>query len=94
MDYLFHNFEVLGSPGQKSQLPLYYGLGGRVKLKDNSNNKNKDNDTLVGIRLPVGVSYLFKDAPVDLFGEIAPILDVVPETDFGWGAALGARFYF
>lgn len=94
LDYLFHNFEILSSPGQKGQFPLYYGFGGRVKLKDNSENAHKDNETLAGIRLPLGISYLFENARVDLFAEIAPILDVVPKTEFGWGAGFGARFYF
>lgn len=94
MDYLLHNFETLYSPGQKNSFVLYYGLGGRVRLKDNSANKNKDNETLIGLRLPLGISYLFRDAPVDFFGELAPILDIVPDTAFGWGAAFGARIYF
>ncbi len=93
LDYLFHNFEVFNSPGQEDQLVLYYGLGGRAKLKDNSENDNKDSETLVGVRMPLGISYLFKDAPAELFAEIVPILNVVPETDFGWGASFGARIY-
>lgn len=94
MDYLLHNFEIFNSPGQQEQLALYYGLGGRLRLKDNSDKDNKNDEVLVGVRLPVGITYLFKDAPVDIFLEAVPILDVVPDTDFGWGAAFGAHFYF
>ena len=41
----------------------------------------------------VGLSYMFADAPFDLFVEIVPILDLVPDTDFDLNAAIGVRWY-
>lgn len=78
-DYLFHNFGLI-----QQNLPLYYGLGARVKLED---------DVKVGIRIPVGIAYLF-EAPLDTFLEIVPLLDLVPDTEFGLNAAIGVRYYF
>lgn len=85
IDYLMgHNFL-----DQRSRVPLYYGLGGRVRIKDNG-----DSDPLIGVRIPVGISYIFPNDPFDIFLEIAPIIDVIPDTDFGLNSAIGARYYF
>ena len=74
---------------------VYYGAGGRIKLKDDDNSKERSNsDTRVGIRIPIGVTYIFENKPLDLFIEVVPILDVVPETDLRLNAALGIRYYF
>lgn len=95
MDYLVHDYTIFRSAGVKGKLPLYYGIGGRIKLKDNDNNRNRNNDdTLVGVRVPIGVAYLLPQDPFEFFGEIVPTLDVAPDTDLDINAALGFRYYF
>ena len=84
-DYLIHNFFLRLPKDFIGRLPVYYGVGCRIKL---------DEDALVGIRIPFGISYLFAHAPVDLFVEVVPILDVTPDTDLDINAAIGVRFYF
>lgn len=81
-DYLFHDYSLIKS--REGRIPFYYGIGGRIKLAD---------DPLVGIRIPVGIAYEFEGAPVDIFVEVVPLLDLVPETEFDFNAALGVRFY-
>lgn len=94
-DYLVHYFYPVKSEGFRGKLPLYAGVGGRLKLeKDDGGNRRNDDDSLLGVRIPFGISYIFSDVPVDLFGEIVPILDVFPDTEFDVNAAVGARFYF
>ncbi len=87
-DYLRHNFRVLQDELDISegQLPLYYGIGGRVRVDED--------DTRLGIRFVLGVSYLFEDAPFDAFIEMAPIMDLVPETELNANAGIGFRFWF
>lgn len=83
-DFVDHRrdlFEV--EPGS---LPLYYGVGLRVKFFDA--------DAAIGVRFPVGLNYLFEDDPFDAFIEVVPILDLAPDTDFSLNASLGARYYF
>lgn len=82
-DYLFHKFDLIKV--EKGKIPLYYGIGGRIKLGD---------DTNVGVRVPVGLEYLFASAPVDIFLELVPRLDLVPDTEFGIDGGLGARYFF
>ncbi|MDD2271498.1 MAG: DUF3996 domain-containing protein [Desulfuromonadaceae bacterium] len=94
-DYLIHNFGVLNTGSLGGKLPLYYGIGGRIKFENSDNRSGHDhNDTLLGVRVPFGISYLFAKAPVDLFAEIVPVLDIAPDTDFHINGAIGARFYF
>lgn len=94
-DYLIHNFGVLNTGTLGGKLPLYYGIGARIKFENNDNRSgHDDNDTLLGVRVPFGISYIFAKAPVDLFAEIVPILDLAPDTDLDINAAIGARFYF
>jgi hypothetical protein len=56
--------------------------------------EGSDEGTTAGVRVPVGVSYLFERSPVDLFGEVVPILDVSREADFELNAVVGLRYYF
>ena len=94
-DYLIHNFYLLQPKDFNGRLPAYFGVGGRIKIKDANEGKvRNEKDTLVGIRIPFGISYLFADAPVDLFVEVVPILDVAPDTDLDINAAIGVRYYF
>lgn len=83
-DYLWHNYNVFDEV-KTGSLPFYYGVGGRVVLADN--------DAVIGVRVPVGVNYLFEDSPVGLFMEIAPILNLAPSTDFDVDGSVGVRFY-
>ena len=82
-DFLFHNFNVFQV--DKGQLALYYGFGGRVKFAD---------ETLVSVRVPLGLSYQFEKTSIELFLEVAPMLDVVPATEVGVAGGAGFRFYF
>jgi hypothetical protein len=81
-DYVWHNILTRASSGQ---LAVYYGIGGRVIFSDDPN---------AGARIPIGLDYQFTSAPIDIFVELAPILDVIPETDFDLGGDLGVRFWF
>ena len=94
-DYLIHNFGILKTGDVGGRLPLYFGVGGRLKLENHDSPKGRNShDALLGVRIPLGISYLFAKAPVEIFAEIVPILDLVPDTEFDLNGAIGARFYF
>lgn len=79
-DFLFHSwFE------DTENLAFYFGIGGRVIFDRNAN---------AGVRLPIGLNYVFEDIPFDLFIEAAPILDVTPDPEFAGNGAVGIRYYF
>jgi hypothetical protein len=85
-DYLYHFYNVFETPN----LPLYLGVGGRIKMK----NTERNTDTRLGVRIPFGMSYQFTEAPVDIFLEIVPILDLNPSTSGSINGAIGVRYYF
>jgi len=83
-DYLVHNFNLLKV--EEDKLALYYGIGGRIKIiKDESR---------VGVRIPLGINYIFEKAPLDIFLEFVPLLDLVPSTNFELNGAIGIRYRF
>ena len=48
----------------------------------------------IGVRLVGGICYEMKNAPFDIFAEVAPIVDFAPGTDLSGNGGIGARFYF
>ncbi|MBP9128267.1 MAG: hypothetical protein KBG07_05800 [Elusimicrobia bacterium] len=82
-DHLWH-FD-LDISRMQGRLPLYVGLGGRVLT---------GHDARVGVRVPLGISYMFPRIPIELFGEITPLLDFTPDTDTSVNGGAGIRFYF
>ena len=82
-DYVFHNFDLFHRDVGK--MAFYYGLGGRLKLTNNSR---------LGVRVPLGLNYMLKDNPLDIFLEVVPMLDLAPATTFTVNAAIGIRYFF
>ncbi len=83
VDYLFYRFDLI-QPA-RGALPLYFGLGGRVRF---------DHDDNFGVRFPLGMAYHFDDHPLELFLEIAPVLELVPGTKITGNSGIGIRYYF
>jgi hypothetical protein len=72
-----------------ANLPLYYGIGAKLKFG------NTDNpETRVGIRIPVGISWMPALVPLDIFLEVVPLLDLSPSARFKLNGAIGIRYYF
>lgn len=87
VDYLWHRTARLNH--NRGSLPWYYGIGGRMKTNDNAGA-----DDFLGVRFPIGLEFFPKDTPLDLFIEIVPVLDVAPDTELDFNAAVGARIVF
>jgi len=85
-DYLWHNFMLFRIKEGKGKLPLYMGLGGRIKVSDK--------DVLIGVRVPIGLTYIFPGDRLDVFLEAAPVLNLIPGTGFDLNAGTGIRYFF
>lgn len=83
LDHIFHNFRLIKA--ERHSIPFYYGIG--LRFKD-------EREDRLGVRFPLGIIYMFEDAPVDIFLEIVPIFDFVPKTELSFNAAIGARYFF
>lgn len=90
-DYLRHVNVIDVSKGF---LPFYYGIGARIRIRDDERFRNDDEDIWLGLRIPLGMTYLFTNAPLDIFVEIAPVVELIPSTDVDLDGGLGIRYYF
>lgn len=84
LDYLAHT--NARSDSDIGQILFYFGIGGRVKAEEE--------EERVGVRVPLGVAYEFDESPLDVFFEIAPILDLAPATEVRVNGGLGVRYFF
>lgn len=91
-DWLWHDFSLF--PVARGALPIHYGVGARFKSSSDNRSRGRGSDDRFGARAPVGISYHFDDRPLELFAELAPILDVAPSTRLSINAAVGVRWYF
>ena len=67
-DYLIHNFELIDV--SQGALPFYFGFGAKLGIGNNFS---------LGARVPVGLAYLFEDAPLDVFVEVVPALQLITQ---------------
>ena len=79
-DYLRHNWLDV----DKGSLALYYGLGARVLLA---------NESRFGARIPLGLQYILPETRLSLFFEVAPTLNLMPETSFDVNGGIGIRYF-
>jgi hypothetical protein len=83
-DYLWHT-PLKSADAALRRTNFYIGVGGRVRF---------ENDTRFGARVPLGFSHFIKDTPLDVFFEVAPIMDLAPETEVSANGGLGLRYFF
>ncbi len=74
------------------QFDGYYGVGGTWNYDADAD----DDDDLysVGIRLPFGITTLYRSIDVEAFAEAALAVDVMPSTNTVFQVYIGARYYF
>lgn len=81
---LKHNFDEFEI--KQGKMPFYYGGGVRLKVMEN--------DSRIGARAVVGMGYIFKTEPLEIFLEFGPVLDIIPSIEVDVTAGLGIRYYF
>jgi hypothetical protein len=84
MDYLWHSFESINSD---VRLPIYYGIGGRF-------NSGGGYNSSLAIRGVLGIAWLPRQAPFDMFLELVPSLQLTSGVGLAVEAGIGARYYF
>jgi len=88
-------------PGLITKVPElgpYIGLGVKLLFLNDEYKKDKEWDTgssiAIGARIPVGIKYIIKKVPIDIFLEAVPTLIIIPKVELGIDGAFGARYYF
>lgn len=72
----------------------YAGVGFFLDFEEHHHHRHHHHDWEAGVRVPVGVEHMFANAPVGVFLELAPTVQLIDEVDLGMMGALGARYYF
>lgn len=89
LDHLWYRSDLIVIDRQP--INVYAGVGLRLHEIERD---HKDNETEIGVRIPIGVEHSFNKIPVQIFGELAPALILVDYSAFVIDIALGIRFYF
>jgi hypothetical protein len=83
-DFLWHAFDAFNSA---EPYALFYGFGARL-------NGGNGSVPSLAIRVVSGIAWLPGEAPIDLFLELVPLLQLTPSRGFGIDAGVGARYFF
>lgn len=94
-DHLWHPLSIASTPS--FELPLYLGIGARLFDFDD-NDGNDFHGTAIGIRGPVGIAFDFNNVPLDIFFELALVMDFInydndSDVDVDVNGAIGLRYY-
>lgn len=82
-DYLWHWRHAIQS---SEEFVPYAGIGARVAAGRG--------EGIFGVRFVGGLAWWPHGAPIDVFVEVAPILDLVETTALSGNGGVGVRFYF
>ena len=94
-DYLWHPVSL--AHAEAFELPLYLGVGAR--FFSFGCNGCANNATALGVRVPFGIAMDFNETPIDIFFELAVVIDVFidyPGHNYGpdLDGAIGFRYWF
>ena len=84
MDHLWHSFTAIEST---ERFPLYYGIGGRI-------NTGAGYNSSFAVRGVIGIAWMPRDTPIDIFLELAPSLQLTSVTGFAIDGGFGFRYFF
>jgi hypothetical protein len=94
VDLLWHPWVL----DQKEAFALPVYLGGGLRLLNHNASGDDEDHVRIGLRVPVGILFDFTRIPLDVFAEIAGVLDYRTAGDASFGldvnGGAGARYYF
>lgn len=94
MDYLWHPISLVSTDA--FELPLYIGVGGRLLSFDYPGPNGRD--SVLGLRVPVGIAFDMNNIPFDFFATLTYTLDIYDRYYNGvysdLGMSIGARYWF
>jgi hypothetical protein len=90
-DYTLHSFNISNEDDFRN-LAFYYGIGAKVSFVEKK--EESGDEAVIGARIPLGLMIPIGGAPVDIFVELAPSLDLIPETELGLNGGIGAHLFF
>ena len=102
LDYLWHPASLASNAS--FELPFYIGVGGRFwDFEYCDRNLCDYGGSAIGLRVPIGLSFDFNNAPLDIFLQVVPVFDFITgdyydrfrdRSHFGADFSVGLRFWF
>lgn len=87
--YLFENIKTFQT--ELEPLNVFYGIGARMTSFENDRKQDK---TSLGVRLALGLKMNLPTPQSEVFGEVAPVLDLTPDIEVDFDVGIGFRFRF
>jgi hypothetical protein len=81
--YLIHNFNIIEADNNK--FPLYFGIKGWAAFAPAG--------VAAGIQVPLGIAWIPRNAPIDIFMQVEPGISLIPSVHFAPGGGIGIRFW-
>lgn len=88
---IIHDFFHLSLTSGTVKTPFYFGAGGKFVV--NNKNTPAKGDSF-GLHVPFGVSVQFLRKPFEFSFEVAPGLELAPQTELDMTGGIAARYYF
>lgn len=79
---------------ESAQFGWYWGIGGRYKSREDRNPYDDDDEYRFGARGSAGIYHIFKKVSIEVFGEAALVMNILPKTDADLDIGVGGRYYF
>lgn len=99
-DYLIYTNQVFNNPNL-NDISLFYGVGGLIVINNKDRHEKdgyyaKDSGEVgFGVRFPLGLEWRgAKTQQIGVHLRLDPVIAIAPETEVGFMAGLGAKFYF
>jgi hypothetical protein len=80
--YLIHNFDIIEA--DNNRFPLYFGIKGWAYFGSGA---------VIGVQVPLGIAWIPREFPIDVFFQIEPGITLVPGVGNGSGGAIGIRYW-
>ena len=89
IEYLYHFFDRIKTRTGK----FVYFIGAGVEGAYMDYNEKFQDRIYMGLRLPFGLTYMFTNAPLDIYIELAPSVVVMRGMSSDTGAGIGLRYW-
>lgn len=95
-DYIYHFVDAIPPLGNAGRLSPTVGIGAAIGVAEGGGNGrgNNSDHAHFGIRVPLGMSFMIRPAPIEVFFEVALGMNVVPGASVLVDGGIGGRWYF
>ena len=82
LGYMRHFYDIVEADTGK--FAFFVGLGGKAAFRD---------EPFWAVRIPIGLTYMFENDPIDIFIEVVPSIVLYPGIDSDMGGYVGIRYW-